>query len=559
MLRMRFGEGKMALVPTMHNTSGMIGATVVCMLSACGSTKSELGADSSVSGGAQSGGSTGAGGTSSGTGGAIDASGCVGSGGAGGTGVDGGEAASFVITSAEGSYWQQAQLTEATGGGTDVTVNDCVQAQTWEGFGGCFTELGWTYLSTLSQADRDQAIHLLFGSDGARFAWGRIPIGGNDYVLSRHTLDDTGDDVIPDSTESNRPPADLSLSKFSIDGDNQSIIPYIKAAQAVKPDLRFWAVPWSPPVWMKTGYATEARNGAPAKRPSYYDGGSMKSDDATLQAHAQYFVNFVQAYKNHGINVEMVASQNEPAGGHTYPSCMWDTTAYTKFIGHYLGPALSGSGLSTKVMIGGSFDASGDTAFLSAVLADSTATGYCAVVGVGYSMVDASRVSPAKAAGLRVWVSEHQAGNYPWETATYQTTAPNGMAYAIQSWGLIRDAITKVGVTAYSAWHMVLNKVGTNIDTSIPWAQDALLVADSGQLTMTPAYYVFRHFSQFVDPGAKVVGASGGDAVAFKNPDGGLVVVLYNSGSTKTMTVAIGGKKLQFSAPGGGFATLVKP
>jgi glucosylceramidase len=90
-------------------------------------------------------------------------------------------------------------------GNADVTVDDSSEAQTWEGFGGCFTELGWNHLSTLSQADRDQAIQLLFGSEGARFAWGRIPIGGNDYVASRHTLDDTGDDVIPNSTEANRP------------------------------------------------------------------------------------------------------------------------------------------------------------------------------------------------------------------------------------------------------------------------------------------------------------------------------------------------------------------
>ena len=83
--------------------------------------------------------------------------------------------------------------------------------------------------------------------------------------------------------------------------------------------------------------------------------------------------------------------------------------------------------------------------------------------------------------------------------------------------------------------------------------------ADSGQLVATPAYYVFRHFSRYVQPGATVIGTSGGDAVAFKNPDGSIVAVIYNSGSAKTMTVAIGGKALQFSVPGKGFATLVKP
>ena len=40
------------------NTLGSIGATALWMLSACGSSKSEPGADSSVSGDTQSGGST---------------------------------------------------------------------------------------------------------------------------------------------------------------------------------------------------------------------------------------------------------------------------------------------------------------------------------------------------------------------------------------------------------------------------------------------------------------------------------------------------------------------
>jgi glucosylceramidase len=471
--------------------------------------------------------------------------------------VDAGVAAAIAITSVEGSYWQRSRPIEVISGTANITVNDSSEAQVWQGFGGCFTELGWQYLSELSQADRERAIQLLFGSEGARFAWGRIPIGGNDYAAIRHTLDDTGEDVTPDSSGSNRPPADTTLSRFSIDRDLQKLIPYIRAALSVKPDIRFWAVPWTPPVWMKTGYKKTDSNGAPAKRPSYYDGGSMKSDAATLTAHAQYLVKFVQAYRDQGINVEYVAPQNEPGYEQNYPSCLWDKATYTSFIGNYLGPALSGAGLSTRVMLG-SLDSGADSDIVNAVLADSTAVSYCAVAGVGYDMATAAKVAAIKAAGIPVWVGEHSAGNYYWES-DYKTTAPNDLAYAIETWGLIRDAITKVGVSAYNAWNMVLDKVGNSIDSSSPWAQNALLVADAGQLTATPAYYVFRHFSQYVEPGAKVIATSGGDAVAFKNPNGTLVVILYNSGAAKTMTVAIGGKQLQFSAPSRGFVTLVQP
>ena len=154
-------------------------------------------------------------------------------------------------------------------------------------------------------------------------------------------------------------------------------------------------------------------------------------------------------------------------------------------------------------------------------------------------------------------MTEHECGNFYWDTSTFKTTAPNDQAYGVDSWGQIRNAI-KVGVTAYNAWDMVLDTVGNNIDAGKPWPQNALLTVDTSakKLNTTPAYYAFRHFSQFVDVGAKRIDATGGDAVAFKNPDGSLIAVMYNSGSASNSTVSIGGKRLQFPMPGNGWATL---
>jgi glucosylceramidase len=106
---------------------------------------------------------------------------------------------------------------------------------------------------------------------------------------------------------------------------------------------------------------------------------------------------------------------------------------------------------------------------------------------------------------------------------------------------------------------MVLDTAGASIDTTRVWPQNALLTVDPATRTLniTPAYYVFRHISQFVVPGAKVTATSGGDNLAFKNPDGSIVVVLFNSGPAKAMTVAAGGKKLQFAMPAQGWATLI--
>ena len=135
--------------------------------------------------------------------------------------------------------------------------------------------------------------------------------------------------------------------------------------------------------------------------------------------------------------------------------------------------------------------------------------------------------------------------------------APKDDAYGRESWGYLRDAIKNGKVTSFAAWNMVLDKMGKGIDNTRQWAQNALLVVDGGKITQTPAYYVFRHFSQYVDPGATVVATSGGDAVGFKNTDGSLVAVMFNSGAANgSYVVAIGGKKLQFAMPGNGWATV---
>ena len=58
-------------------------------------------------------------------------------------------------------------------------------------------------------------------------------------------------------------------------------------------------------------------------------------------------------------------------------------------------------------------------------------------------------------------------------------------------------------------------------------------------------------------PNASVVTTTGGDAVAFKNPDGSIVVAMYNSGAANSSyVVAIGGKKFAFAMPAAGWATV---
>ena len=453
----------------------------------------------------------------------------------GGGGATG--SAPLLVTSAPGAYWKtDAQVTEVSSGSADVTVDDTATAQTWEGFGGAFNEMGWNDLSLLAPADRDNAINLLYGADGARFAFGRIPIGATDYAMDRYTLDETA--------------GDTSLDGFSIDRDMQKLIPYVKAAQAVKGNIRFWASPWTPPTWMKQGPFS------PGNMPSPFDGGTMKNDPETMHAFAQYLIRFVQAYAEQGIVIEAISPQNEPNYTGTYPTCGWSPATYTTFIGQVLGPAVADAGLPIKIMLGTFNGGGSDGGIVGSVMGDATAKGFINVLGYQWGMQGS--VGGSKRYSIPIWQTEHKCGNYPWQTPFDAAMAPNDQAYAVESWGLIRDWI-RAGVTAYSAWNMVLDTVGVGIDTTRVWPQDALLTVDktAKTLNVTPTYYVFRHCSQYVAPGAKVVATRGGDALGFKNPDGSVVAVVRNAGAARTATVAIAGKKLQFGIPADGWATIV--
>jgi glucosylceramidase len=542
---------------TMGGATGVTGGSTGTTGGAGGTTtggRTGRGGGTSV-GGTTTGGAGGGGGTTATTGGSTGTTG-------GETGTGGGSPSGpSVYTSTNGSCvsgtgttWTPGTIDVSTANAT-VTVNDTSQSQTWEGLGGCFNELGWKALQSLSQGERDRAIQLLFGTDGARFAMGRIPIGASDYAIARYTDDEGG--------------VDTAMANFNTTQDEKNLIPYIKAAMAVKPDIKFWASPWTPPTWMKTGPFTATTDDS-ATTSSDFDSGNMTDSDANLSAFAQYFVKWIAAYKTAGINISVVAPQNEPNYALHYPSCIWSSATYTKFVGQYLGPALSGTGVSVMLGTLSNADSGKDVDLANAAYNDATAKPFFTVAGVQWNVLEKVN-GGTKFGSLPIWVTEHKCGNYPWSGATgcgdgastscpaYNSTqAPNDQAYGVESWYQLRNAITKGGVTAYNAWNMVLDSVGNGIDTHRNWNQNALLAVSGSTLKVTPAYCVFRHISQFVAVGAKRVGTSGGDAMAFKNPDGSLVAVMYNSGAANgSYVVSMGGQKLQFSMPAAGWATVV--
>ncbi len=432
-----------------------------------------------------------------------------------------------LVTSGPGAYWQEGEVTVG-GGSANITVNTGQTFQTWTGWGGTFNEKGWDAMKALSPADRDRAIRLLFDrNEGCGFTWGRIPIGSSDYGLDRYSLNETA--------------GDYAMDNFSIERDRRDLIPYIKAALAVKSDIRLWGTAWSPPKWMKDN--------------NQYDRGNMLGDANTLGAYALYLARFVEEYETEGIHVEAVGPQNEPGYPQDYPSCVWSSSVYVDFVANHLGPLFE-SRLPDRQVWMATMSNPNSQSMVQAVMNNSTARGYIDRIGLqwGQSQYASQYVS---AYGLPVMQTEHMCGNYPWEGG-YQQTAPNDHAYALESWGLIKGWIES-GVDSYSAWNMVLDTVGRSLDDVRPWAQNALLTVDvnAGQLNLTPYYHVFRHLSQFVEPGSVRVGVSGGDALAWQNPDGSIVTIMHNSGNSPAQTtLSVGGTMVQFEIPASGWATV---
>ncbi|HXS18265.1 MAG TPA: hypothetical protein VN764_13800, partial [Polyangiaceae bacterium] len=203
------------------------------------------------------------------------------------------------------NFWKEQALT-AGGTTATITVNSSQAKQDWHGFGGTFNEAGWSALMKLSAENRAAVMELLFSMDkGIGFDWGRIPIGPSDYAIARYHLSSAAGqfDIAPDKDP------------------NKGLIPYIKAAQAVKGDVKFWASPWTPPPWAKKSSAENVMES------NGYDKGVF---DTTKQAdYVNFFVSWVAAYEAESIPIDFVVPQNEPGYAQSYPTCSFGPASDT--------------------------------------------------------------------------------------------------------------------------------------------------------------------------------------------------------------------------------------
>jgi glucosylceramidase len=419
---------------------------------------------------------------------------------------------------------------------TDLTIRTDQPQQRIDGFGGAFTEKGWEALSALSPAKRDAAISALFGSDAAAFTLCRTPIGANDISRKWYSYNET--------------PDDFAMAHFSIANDLETLIPYIKAARGHAPDLKLWASPWSPPTWMKKGkhYAQapawpgQPSNGIKPEQIGQEGTDSFILEDRYLEAYARYFRRYVEDYGKAGVPISMVMPQNEFNSAQPFPSCCWTAEGLARFI-PFLGKEMGEAGVA--IFFGTLERPNAD--LLSRVLADPKAAPYIKGVGVQWAGKGALSEIRRRHPNLTIWASEQECG-----------VGTNDWHYAHYSWGLIKRYFLS-GASAWHYWNMVMPNGGMS---GWSWPQNALVSVDTkaGTFHLNHEYYLMRHMSAFIRAGAVRVPTESyfgfENQLAFKNPDGSVIILIQNEmAQPQKVRIGVGAKLLRVTLPADSFNT----
>jgi len=407
--------------------------------------------------------------------------------------------------------------------------------QTITGFGGCFNEFGWEALKLISADKQDQIFKELFSAEGANFSLNRLPIGASDYSLDFYSFNETKND--------------FAMTNFSIERDQHCLIPYIKKAQKQAPSMRFFASPWCPPSWMKANenYASISSakyNTLSPELESVTGTTGFKMQKGILNSYALYFSKFFDAYDKEGIVIGDLHVQNEVLAEQIFPSCIWQPQDLALFIGDYLGPRFEKEKRKVNIWFG-TLNVP-DFKYIQTAMSNTKAAKY--IKGCGFQWDGKKSIADVRQAypQLHLMQTENECGGGEnnWKSATY-------------TWSLIKHYINN-GAEAYIYWNFILETPGIS---HWGWVQNSMVTINkaTGEVVYTPEFYVMKHLSHYVQPGASLLAVSDiSDVLAFKNPDGKIVVVLANTSPTeKKQTLKISDTFVDVVLQANSFNTLV--
>jgi len=233
--------------------------------------------------------------------------------------------------------------------------------QTIEGIGTSFTESSAFVLAHLKVEKRLEVMHQIFSEEGANFTLNRTHIGACDFcVEGKYSYADVKDDVDLKHFTIAADEDGFDLKRYpKIQDGKYDLLPMIKEAQSIKSQqtdktLKIIASPWTAPAWMKDIEDWYVR---PTERNGYNGtGGILKSEYQSI--FADYFIKYLKAYKQQGVDIWGVTPVNEPLGNSgQWESMHFDPKSQNAFIKNHLGPKLKKYNDDLKLLV---FDHSRD-------------------------------------------------------------------------------------------------------------------------------------------------------------------------------------------------------
>jgi glucosylceramidase len=436
-------------------------------------------------------------------------------------------------------------------GGSDeltISVDPSRRYQRMDGFGASITDSSASLLADLDPAVRHQTMRNLFARDGLSFL--RQPMGASDFVDGPHY---TYDDVPAGQT-------DYGLRHFSIAHDKREILPLLREALKLNPKLKVMATPWSPPAWMKTNQSLI--------------GGRLIDSQRIYSTYAQYFVEFIKAYRREGVPIYAVTIQNEPQNRNPseYPGADMPVRQEAAVINE-LGPRLKRAGLKTKIF---GYDHNWaehpndiattppgedpETEYPTKLLESSAGrwiagTAFHCYAGDQVRQTQLHDAFPHKG----VWFTECSGSHGP-------TDPPAQVFSDTLKWharNLVLGVPRNWGKTVVN-WNLALDPRGGPHNGGCDTCTGVVTV-DGQSVSENAEYYTLGHLARFVKPGARRIastsfGTTGWNGqimdAAFRNRDGTTALVVHNENDDpRTFAVAEGGRSFEYTLPGGALAT----
>jgi glucosylceramidase len=384
-----------------------------------------------------------------------------------------------------------------------LRLNTGKEYQSVIGFGGAFTEAAAYTLSRIPPEERARVIRSYYHpEEGIGYTMGRTPINSCDFSLGNYTYVEEGD---------------KELRTFSIEREHRYVIPMLHdAARELGKELTVFASPWSPPAWMKT-------NG------EMNNGGSLK--DEYKETWARYYALYIRAMGEAGIPICGITVQNEPEATQVWDSCRYTAEEERDFVKHYLGPVLLREGLKDIAIVVWDHNRDLLVERARAILSDPEAARYVWGTGIHWyvsedfgSLSTVHEEFPDKHLLFTEGCIEGGVRPGSWET---------GERYGRNIMGDLNNWLE-----GWLDWNLVLDEEGG--PNHVGNYCDAPVIADTrtGEVRFNSSYYYIGHFSKFIRPGAvriqHTLAAEELSAVAFRNSEGSLAVVVMNTGEEET-------------------------